>query len=136
MSENKVRSIIDEISDSISLYSQARKAADTTDYTKVEELMLSEKYSYMPQEKKEVTILRVALEPIQFQKIKGDLTESEYNFIHYLVFNYQIDEDIYSNMASEYKSPIIEDMFAKRKLNSELATELVSSENTIKKPKV
>jgi hypothetical protein len=62
--------------------------------------------------------------------------EIEESCLEFLVFDYKISEDIYTEMGNEYKNKIVENMFDKRRLNEELSTELASNSNSKLKPKV
>lgn len=131
MSKKQHKGVVAEMHDGLELNKHIDAALISDDYAAIEEILISPKYPNLTKEQKEKRILNKALVYLYANII---VTEE---FFKYLIFDYKINEAIYSKMNHIYKNSMIDDMFAARKFNEELSSELVNNtEQTNKKTKV
>lgn len=113
---------------------EVNKIIKSTDRNLFTNIMSKESYPFLTQLEKEKYIFETALSLTKFYVRATD-------FLEYLIFEYKINEAIYTSIAhlNRYKpiEDMIEDMFAKRKLADELSQELQKNDiNIEKKPKI
>ncbi len=92
------------------------------DLSLIKELVFSNKYSTLSQELKEQKILYLADRHLYFNP------NASQPFIHYLVFDYKIDEDFYRKNSTYNTDQWFVSLFKIRKLKEQLGTELDESQ--------
>lgn len=125
----EMKVVLKDISNRVNFNLAVIYALQNYDDKTIEQLMDSEKYPSVNNEEKEKELLTKAL-------LSFSLGDLETSFFEYFIFEYKISEDVYVNLDSEYKNKIVEDMFAKRKLNEDLNKGLDTNANPNKKLKV
>lgn len=106
-------------------------ALRTNDKNIVNRIMLPENYPELTKFQKEEIILETSL---SFYIGKGIPFVEK--FLNYLVFEYQINEEIYTNLSNIKPNKILEHMFEQRKLYEQLHQHLKINDIINKKPKV
>lgn len=115
--DDESKKIIADIADRIHLNIDVIRALKENIRQRVKELMDPQKHPNIPSEEKETEILSQAL-------LSFSLKHLDKSFFEYFIFEYNINEDIYINLDSEHKTKVVEDIFARKKLNEDLRAEL------------
>jgi hypothetical protein len=129
ITDDEKNRIMVEICNQVNFKIQVGDALKDNNQIMIEKLMHPQNHSSLNKRQKEKEILDMALELLFFREIEESCLE-------FLVFDYKISEDTYTEMGNQYKNKIVENMFDKRRLNEELSTELASNFNSKLKLKV
>jgi hypothetical protein len=103
------------------------RAVRDNNHKKIKKIILSNAYPDITKEEKEKQIFNLCVGLLLIDTVEESLFE-------YLIFDYNIREDVYSCIDSKFKNQLIDDMFNNRRLNQELNKELpINSENNKRK---
>jgi hypothetical protein len=105
------------------------RAVRKNDHKRIEKLILSNHYSDITKEEKEKQIFNLCVGLSLIDTIDDSLFK-------YLIFDYNIREEIYFCLDSKFRNPLIDDMFNTRRLSQDLNKELKINNNTNKNIKV
>lgn len=128
--DDETKKTIADIADRVHLNIDVIRALKQNIRKRVKEVMDPQNHPNITNEEKETAILSQAL-------LSFSLKYLDQSFFQYFIFEYNINEDIYINLDSEHKTKVVDDIFARKKLNEDLRAELeVNAKIDSKKLKV
>ncbi len=114
---------------------EVANAVRNFDKSIINRIMLPEAYPVLNNNEKNIYMFEMALEFMHNMN-----TSKAEKFLNYLVFDYDISEDIYHKIENKYKNKLVidlmEELFGKRRINKELGKELNINGNNNKRIKV
>ncbi len=117
---------------SIKLYNIVKDAIIKNNKNLITDVFQNKELDIISKEEKEVSIFSTVYYDCKVPEVK----DNAFNIMHYLIFDYKINEENAIKNIDHFDNEIIKNMFKTRKIKNELNSELNNNHIVTKKPKI